>query len=88
MPDIVPIYPPRSIAVTPHDTNFLLDHAGAAQPMALFVGVAGNVAVIPSGNPIGAAVVIYTVPAGGLIPVMCSRVRATSTTASGIIGVW
>lgn len=84
----VPIFPPRAIAISPHDTNLLLDHASVAQPMAVFVGVAGNVSVIPSGNPDAAAAVVFTIPAGGVIPVMCAKVRATGTTASGFVGVW
>lgn len=64
-------------AVTPSDTvtvNF----------RALYVGTAGNLAVVPVGGD--AAVTFTNVPVGWF-PVSVSKVMSTNTTATGIIGV-
>jgi hypothetical protein len=51
----------------------------------LYVGVAGDVDVITAG---GDEVTFTGVLAGSFIPVQVTRVKATSTTASGIIALW
>ena len=48
-------------------------------------GVAGDVDVITAG---GDEVTFTGVLAGSFIPVQVTRVKATSTTASGIIALW
>ncbi len=65
-------------AVTPHDTN-----ANAAK--ALYIGGAGDVAVIPRGR--STAVTFVGVAAGTILPVQVSRVMSTNTTATNIVGL-
>ena len=52
---------------------------------ALYVGGGGDVAVRMRG---GEAAVFTGVPGGTLLPVRVSRVLASGTTASGILGLW
>jgi len=52
---------------------------------ALFVGGAGNLAVIAEDD--AAAVTMTGVPAGSLVPVMVKKVMSTSTTATNIVGL-
>lgn len=67
-------------AVTPHDsTNF------SSMTRALYVGVTGNVTVVMKS---GAVVLFSAVPVGTILPVRCSRVNATGTTASGIVALF
>lgn len=54
-------------------------------PRALYVGVTGNVAVRPVGSE--SDVTFIAVPAGTILPVRVSFVRATLTTATDIIGL-
>lgn len=50
----------------------------------IYVGVTGNINVI---TPNGTTVLFSNVPAGFILPVYCSRVKATSTTATTLIGL-
>lgn len=68
-----------AFAVTPSDT---VDFTVMAR--ALYVGTTGDVKLITRG---GTTVTFTAVPAGALIPVRCSRVMATGTTASTIVGI-
>lgn len=69
----------RHFAVTPSDdTDFTI------QPRSLFVGGGGNVAVVD----IDGTVATYTVPAGFYLLMRASRVNATGTTATNIIGIY
>lgn len=70
----------RAVAVTPHDTNDL-----ANVSRALWVGGAGNVAVILAGD--SSAVTFTGVPAGTLLPLRVKRVMSTNTTATTIVAV-
>lgn len=54
-------------------------------PKALYVGQTGNVSVIALDNP--SAVTLENVQAGSIIPIRCKEVRATGTTAGGIVGL-
>lgn len=66
-----------AVAVTPSDSvNF------TTNARALYVGNTGNVVLIPLG---GTAVTFANVAAGTIIPVRCSRVNATGTTATNIV---
>ena len=53
-------------------------------PRALFVGGAGTLALEDRTG----SVVAWSVPAGMILPVAPLRVRATGTTASGIVALW
>lgn len=79
--DISQIGPARNaVAVTPSDSADL-----ANVSRGIIVGVSGNVSVNMSGS--GSAVVI-AMNAGTIYPLAVSRVRATNTTATGIVAVW
>jgi hypothetical protein len=64
--------------VTPSDSADLT-HVSRA----LYVGVAGNMSVVMRGGQ----TVTFAVQAG-IHPLAVSRVRATGTTATGIVAVW
>lgn len=68
------------VAITPTDANF----TGSAC-RALFIGVAGNVKLVTMG---GVSLNFQNLQAGSILPVMCIQVSSTSTTASGIIGLF
>lgn len=68
-----------AFAVTPSDT---VDFIVAAR--ALYVGTTGNVTLVTKG---GTVITLSSVPAGAIIPVRCTRVNATATTASNIVGI-
>ena len=69
------------------------DHAFAVTPAdgsdniasALYIGVAGNVAVIPQGQT---ASVIFLAHPVGYMPVRVTRVLSTGTTATNILGLF
>ena len=65
-------------AVTPHDSN-----ANVAR--ALYVGGAGNVAVVTRGR--STSVIFVDVPAGAILPVQVTKVLSTGTTATDILGL-
>ena len=70
-------------AVTPSDT-------AAFPPSLIYVGGAGNVAVMPA-DQMGAAsptAVTFTAPpVGSTIPVLCCQVMSTNTTATLLVRV-
>ena len=70
----------RLVAVTPSDAT---DLTGAR---ALFVGGAGNLALMAVGDT--AAVTLTGVLAGSIIPVRVSRVMSTNTTATNIVALY
>jgi hypothetical protein len=65
------------VAVTPNDSTVVAFRA-------LYVGATGNVSVMGLD---GATVTFASVPAGGILPIACIRVRSTGTTASNIVGL-
>ena len=67
-------------AVTPADGADL-----AQVTRAIYVGQGGSVSVQLAS---GAQVALAGVPAGTLLPLRARRVRATGTTASGIVALW
>jgi hypothetical protein len=72
--------PEHAIAISPDDTSEL------SQPTrALYVGGGGNLRVTLLG---GSTVSFANVPAGSMIPLRVTRVFATNTTASDILGLW
>ena len=70
--------PSRAAAVTPSDSTEIYASA-------LFVGGAGDVAVVSEG---GDAVTFSGVQAGSMLVLRIKQVRATSTTASAIVRLW
>ena len=74
--------------VTPDDNNDLTNNSRA-----LYIGVTGDVEVTMVGNTnvVGTdatGLLFEAVPAGTILPIAVSRVRATDTTASGIIALY
>lgn len=51
---------------------------------AIYVGSGGDINLITKG---GTTLVFTAVPTGAILPVRVSRVKATSTTASGLVGL-
>jgi hypothetical protein len=70
-------------AVTPSDTADL-----SKVTSAIYVGVAGDVALILANDPDVAPVIFKAVPAGTLLQVQARRVMATNTTATNIVALW
>ena len=71
----------RVVAVTPHDSNPLGDVAKA-----LYVGTAGHVALRAIDSSTDA--VFKNVPAGTVLPVRASHVRATGTSAAALVALF
>lgn len=67
-------------AVTPADGSDL-----DPIPRALWVGTAGNVAIIAADD--SSAVTLSNVPAGAVLSVRAKRVMSTNTTASNIVAL-
>ncbi|MFC5342726.1 hypothetical protein ACETK8_06215 [Brevundimonas staleyi] len=72
----------RAEAVTPNDTTDLPNLAKA-----LYVGVTGDVRVVPVASPGGAAVTFVGHPVG-YMPIQCARVMATGTTAGSLVALF
>jgi hypothetical protein len=69
-----------AVAVTPNDST-AVDFAG------LYVGGAGNITLTTLNASGVAADVLFTgVPAGTILPVHCTKVKSTGTTATSIVG--
>jgi hypothetical protein len=71
----------HAAAVTPSDANDL-----GYVTRGLYVGGAGNVVVIM--GDFSSTVTFSGVPAGTMLPIAVSRVKATNTTATNIVAVW
>lgn len=70
-----------AVAVTPADSDL------ATMPTrGLYVGAAGNVAVVMAGG--GSAVTFVGVPAGTFLPLRVDRVNSTNTTATSIVALY
>lgn len=62
------------------------DSVDQASPMrAIYVGVAGDVVVT---SAFGVDVTFKNCPAGLILPVRASRVKATGTTATNLVALW
>lgn len=70
----------RFLAVTPNDSTDL-----AFVSRAIMVGADGNVSLI--GLHDTAPVTVAALKAGTIYPFRCSRIRATGTTATGIVAM-
>lgn len=66
-----------AVSITPADSD--IDHVSA-----LYIGGAGNVAVIAVG---GGEVTFNSVPAGTILPIACTQVKSTGTSATNIVGL-
>lgn len=68
-----------AFAVTKSDSTTL------AGVRALYVGGAGDVAVMPLGSTV--AVTLVGVPAGSVLPIRVTKVMSTNTTATSIVAL-
>ena len=71
----------NGVAITPDDATDL-----ATIPRGLWIGGAGDLAVILKGDTV--AVTLVGVPAGTLLPIRAARVKVTGTTATSIVALW
>lgn len=71
-------------AITPSDSTSLTRSNGELKYRAIFVEGAGDVSI----TDVNGTTVVYTVPAGTLLPFRPLRVNSTGTTATGITGWW
>lgn len=80
-----PTRPGESLAaVTKHDTNDVA-RVGNEYPRALWVGGAGNVAMVAIDGSVGT---LEGVAAGTLLPVRFKRVNSTNTTATLMVAIY
>jgi hypothetical protein len=80
MSSIFPTDPAQdAAAVTKSDT------ADQGDVRALFVGGSGNVSLVTA---LGNTVVFTGVLAGSILPVRCTKVRSTGTTATNIVALY
>lgn len=70
-----------AFAITPHDTNKL-----TTAVRAIYVGGAGNIVLQVPGSTTN--ITFTGVPVGTILPVNAWLVRATSTTATNLIGLF
>lgn len=77
---VVPVFPGGAKAITPADADTF------AVPVAVYVGVTGNVAVTPANG--GANVTFVGVPAGAVLPIMVRAVLSTGTTATSLVACY
>lgn len=84
MPGPNPVNSPNpgegAFAIVPDDAVNL-----AVKPRAIYVGGAGNISLLTLN---GETVVFTAVPVGSILPVRATRVNATNTTATLLIGIY
>lgn len=71
----------HALSVTPNDTTDL-----TVVSRSVYVGTGGNLEAILAGDT--TSVIFMNVPAGSMLPIRVSRIRAAGTTASNILVVW
>lgn len=69
----------NAFAIAPSDT---VDFTSMAR--GIYVGTAGNIVAVMRN---GAVITFSNVPAGMILPIRCSRVNSTNTTASNMVGL-
>ena len=73
-------------AMTPTDVT--TGDATAPITIGVWVGGAGNLAVVMAGNDTATPVTLTAVPAGTFLPLRAVRIASTGTTATLIVGVY
>jgi hypothetical protein len=78
----MPAYPDNALAITKSDAS--------TYPSGVFVyvGTAGDVAIVPFGSKAGSAVTFVGLSAGAMVPCRAYKVMSTNTTASNLVGVY
>lgn len=74
-------YAARAAAVTLSDATVL-----SPAPEAFFVGVGGDVVVVPAGN--SSTVTLKNVPSGSVVPIACKQFYSTGTTATNLVALY
>ncbi len=70
-------------AITPADGTTL-----TTIPRALYIGGAGDVAVLMANDGTDTPLTFSNLPAGTVLPARVKEVRATGTTATNIVALW
>lgn len=70
-----------AVAITPHDTTEI---ANGQLTRGIYVGGAGNIVAIVGGN----AITFNGCVAGTVLPIRCSRVNSTNTTATNLVALF
>jgi len=70
----------NAAVVTPSDTVDLTDVSRS-----IYVGGAGNITLVTAG---GQTVLFSAIPAGTVLNIRASRIKATATTATLIVAMW
>jgi len=72
-----------AVAITPSDSTLIPETRG------VYVGVGGNVvAFMINGAGVYAAVTFTNVPSGAILPIRCTRINSTSTTATNMVALY
>ena len=72
------MFPSNHIEITPDDSDTLF------QEMLIYCGSDGDVAAVDTHG----RVVVYTVSAGDILPILAVRINATDTTVTQIVGLY
>ena len=80
MQPALPGFPGAAFAITKSDSDTF------AQPVTVFVGGAGDVAILPANG--GAAVTFKGLPAGSVVPCRAIAVMSTNTSATDMVAVY
>lgn len=82
-PEAGQVYATTASSVTPSDTVALPDVTRY-----VYVGVTGDLTVIMWGDATQTPVLFKAVPAGTLLPIAVTQVKATGTTATSILALF
>ena len=76
-------FPPHAVALIDADQIF-------QQASTIYVGGTGDVEVIPYYPPTDTttSVIFYSIPAGGVVPVLVKGIKAAGTTATNMVRIY
>lgn len=75
-----------AVAVVPHDTNEVVSNGTYSR--ALYIGGAGTVIVHMADDDADTNISFLAVQAGQILDIQAKRVKATGTTATGIVALF
>lgn len=70
-----------AVAITPSDSA---DINGGQTTRGIYVGSTGNVVAVIGGN----AITFVGVPTGAILPIRCTRINSTNTTATSLVALF
>ena len=76
-----PGFPAKAVAITKSDSTTY------DPPITVYVGGAGNVAIMPAYDPDATPVTFVGLAAGQVVPCLASKVMSTNTTATSLVGI-